>query len=523
MLSADQQSQILAMYFGQAKSTRKIARDLKINRKSVMRIIERRSVLLEKSQSSPRASILDPFKEYIAELLKRDPKIPSTTILQRLRVQGYLGGKSNLNSYVFTIRERPYRSREAFHTITFAPGECAQVDWGEFGDVFGDGIKIHCFLMVLCYSRLIYIEFTRGEKFEDFIRCHQNAFRFFGGLVPTECWYDNLTSAVTERLNSLVKFNARFMAYIGHHGVMPHACNPARGNEKGRVEDGVKYIRSSFWPGRTFKNFEDLCSQASDWRDNTANRREHRSTHKIPILHFEKEEKAALKATNPAPYDTDELFTRVVPPNFMIVYETNRYSVPWTLVGMPVTVRVNDSAICFFYNEQFVGRHERSFKKHQHFFKPEHAKGLLERKPGASNAGWQLTQVRQIGESAAKYLDFIKAGSRSLKNEAARIMALATIYGESAVNEACRDLLEHGIIGTPNLELRLKTSIANHEKNPDPLVFQKEQLNRRVPTVDLRRYDYLLFESSNERQDDSKTEGEKSESGTSTGESPHHV
>ena len=65
--------------------------------------------------------------------------------------------------------------------------------------------------MVLCYSRLLYIEFTRGEKFEDFIRCHQNAFRFLR-LVPIECWYDNLTSAVSERLSSLVKFNARFMA-----------------------------------------------------------------------------------------------------------------------------------------------------------------------------------------------------------------------------------------------------------------------------------------------------------------------
>lgn len=80
--------------------------------------------------------------------------------------------------------------REAFLRLEFALGECAQVDWGEFGDVFHDGIKIHCFVMVLCYSRMTYIEFTRSERFEDFIRCHENAFNYFGG-VPKECWYDN--------------------------------------------------------------------------------------------------------------------------------------------------------------------------------------------------------------------------------------------------------------------------------------------------------------------------------------------
>ena len=111
--------------------------------------------------------------------------------------------------------------------------------------MLNDGVKIHCFLMVMCHSRLLYIEFTRSEKFEEFIRCHENAFKFMGGKVPLEIWYDNLTSAVTERMGSLIRFNARFMAYLGHHGIRPHACNPAKGNEKGRVESGVKCATSA--------------------------------------------------------------------------------------------------------------------------------------------------------------------------------------------------------------------------------------------------------------------------------------
>ena len=118
------------------------------------------------------------------------------------------------------------RPREAFLRLEFGPGEVAQVDWGEFGDVFGDGIKVHCFAMVMSFSRMIYVEFTRSEKFEEFIRCHEHAFRFFGG-APRECWYDNLATAVSDRMGRLIRFNSRFMAYMGHHSVRPHACNVA--------------------------------------------------------------------------------------------------------------------------------------------------------------------------------------------------------------------------------------------------------------------------------------------------------
>jgi len=121
-------------------------------------------------------------------------------------------------------------------------------------------VKIHCFVMVLCYSRLIYIEFTRSEKFEQFIRCHENAIRYFENLVPEICWYDNLPTAIAEHVGKLTRFNPRFYAYVAHHQLSAHACNQGKGHEKGRVEDGVKYIRSNFWKGRTFKDFEDLCT-----------------------------------------------------------------------------------------------------------------------------------------------------------------------------------------------------------------------------------------------------------------------
>ena len=499
MMPPDIQAEILALHFGAKKGSRAIAQQLGINRKAVRRVIDNRKVSLKPEMpAGTRRSILDPYKPRIDEMLKRDPSVMAVRVLRQIRTEGFMGGHSVVQDYVKKIREIPHRSREAFLRLDFPPGETAQVDWGEFGIPFNDGVKIHCFLMVLCHSRLIYIEFTRSEKFEEFIRCHENAFKFFGNRVPLEIWYDNLRSAVTERMGSLIRFNSRFLAYLGHHGIRPHACNPAKGNEKGRVESGVKLVRDSFWAGRQFKDFDDLGKQALVWRDEIANRREHRSTRKIPILHFESAEKHLLREANPHSYDTTEVFSRVVPPTFLIAYESNRYSVPWTLVGLTLTVRASDQALDFFYHDKRVAWHLRSYDKHQVFESRDHFKDLLQRKPGVTREGWQVAAVKNIGPAMGQYLKLIQVGSRSMRNEVSRILALATIYGEKHVNSACEALLQNGIIGVENLELSLKGRHhpSECELQPSPLQFQNSKLNRVVPTVDLRRYDALLFASA---------------------------
>ena len=326
MISIEIQAEILAKFYNDKRTVRSIARELGVNRDTVRRTVLRRTVA-ESVATSSRQSVLDDFKPAVDDILLREPLCTSSALLNKIRPLGYTGGITCLRSYVRKKREQIVRPRQAFLRLEFAAGEAVQVDWGEFGDVFGDGIKIHCFAMVLAHSRLIYVEFTRSEKFEEFIRCHENAFKYIGG-VTRECWYDNLATAVTERVGALIKFNARFMTYMGHHHTRPHACNVARGNEKGRVEDLIKYIRMNFWPARKFKDFADLNQQAADWRDTIANQREHRSTRQIPRLHFERDEKSQLMPLNPHRYDTDEILSRVVPSDFHVLYETNVHHHP---------------------------------------------------------------------------------------------------------------------------------------------------------------------------------------------------
>lgn len=518
ILAPEVQAQILALHYSDKRSIKSIAREFGIDPKTVRRVVRRREVHLE-MKSGKRRSILDPFKSELTEFLKKDPHIRNTSLLNHLRTRGYTGGISILNDFMKLERGRFVRPREAFLRLEFAPGEVAQVDWGEFGDVFGDGIKIHCFAMVLAYSRMIYVEFTRSERFEEFIRCHENAFRFFGG-VPRECWYDNLTTAVSDRMGGLVRFNARFMAYMGHHGTRPHACNVARGNEKGRVEDLIKYIRMNFWGGRSFSNFDDLTTQLLVWRNQTANQREHRTTRRVVRIMFESEEKSKLLVLNPVPYDTEEIFSRSVTSDFHLQYETNRYSVPWTLVGMTITVRVNNRELKIYYNEKFICSHARSYLKNKVFTTEAHRTGLLERKPGATRETWQLGYVKSLGPRMAEYVELVRQGPRSLKYELTRLVALVTVYGEAMVLDACAECLGSGIVGVDNLELFLKRQHhpSKTNLNPAPIKFASEKLNRVHPAVDLRRYDALYFEG-NKNQSALKEDENGNNESTITGRS----
>ena len=509
MLEAELQSQVLNLYFNEKKSIRRIAIIVGVDRKTVRRIIDRKQIRLDRLSVS-KITLLDDYKEQIKALVYKDPKIAASTILHRIRDHGYAGGLSTIQKYVRDLKSKASpRLKEAFLRLEFAPGECAQVDWGEFGDPFKDGVKVHCFVMVLCYSRMTYIEFTRSERFEDFIRCHENAFNYFNG-VPKECWYDNLATAVQERYGSLVKFNPRFFAYMGHHQISPHACNPARGNEKGRVEVGIKFIRSHFWSGRSFKDFDDLCLQSILWRDQFLNLREHRSTRRIIKNQFESEEKKILRPLNNLKYDTDEILSRVVGPDFHITFETNKYSVPWTLVGLPVTARINAKAIKFYYQEKYVAGQERSYLKNKVFTNPKHQEGLLSRKPGAQTQDKErVTAVIKLGDGVRQYYESLRASSRSLRMEVNRLLALSTIYGVENLNKACFELLKDGIIGVDNLERYLRIENIS-VKNPEPMKFNKEKLNRFVSTVSLESYnDLLKMNAADVSEQQPKDEGEE--------------
>jgi transposase len=207
-------------------------------------------------KNAERASKLDQFKPDILRMLEKHA-YSAVQIYQRLREMGYDGGYTIVKEYV--RKARPRRA-EPFLKLAFAPGECAQVDWGSFGavQVGATRRRLSFFVMVLCYSRMLYVEFTVSQTMEHFLACHQNAFDFFGG-IPAKIMVDNLKSAVLKRfLGQPVVYNPKYADFADYYGFEIRACNVRKGNEKGRVENGVHYVKRNFLAGLDMPDFYAL-------------------------------------------------------------------------------------------------------------------------------------------------------------------------------------------------------------------------------------------------------------------------
>ena len=243
-------------------------------------------------QGSKRSSKLDPFKGQIVAMLERHP-YTAQQILQRVRENGFSGGYTVVKDFVRQVR--PVR-KPAFLMLEFAAAECAQVDWGQFGSIQVGSTRrrLSFFVMVLCYSRLMYLEFTLAEKMEHFLSCHRRALEFFGGS-PKKVMIDNLKVGVLDHPSGQpARFNPRYLDFAAHYGFEPIACNRAKGNEKGRVENGVGYVKGNFLRGLQISSFEAINHAGRQWLDQTANVRIHRATGRKPIDLFE-EERALLR------------------------------------------------------------------------------------------------------------------------------------------------------------------------------------------------------------------------------------
>jgi len=182
-------------------------------------------------ETPPRGSRLDPYKGLIVRWLDAHP-YSAQQVFQRLREQGFEGGVTIVKDYVRAIRPR---SREAFLRLHFTAGEAGQVDWGEYGTIAVGSTRrrLSLFAMLLCHSRMLYLECTVSQTMEFFLACHEHAFAAWGG-VPGYLMVDNLRSAVLQRVvGEAPVFNPKYLDFARHWGFEIRACNPRRGNEKG--------------------------------------------------------------------------------------------------------------------------------------------------------------------------------------------------------------------------------------------------------------------------------------------------
>src|SRR5689334_4685310 len=347
-------SEVLRLSLVEGLSIRAIAKRLRITRKTVRRLLGRGPERKPPS-SEPRASLLDPYDAEIRRLLAETPELTAPGILERLRALGYTGGITILRDRVRQLRPRP--PKEAFLTLDFKPGAAFQVDWADFGFALpGCPRRVSAFVMVACYSRYLYLEFALSQAMGTFLRCMERGLRFFGGVAAADI-FDNMKTVVLSHEPHATVFNHRFLAYAKTRDFAAVACNVGKGNEKGRVERPVGFVRTRFWRGRRFTDLLDLNMQAMRWRDDIANNRRHEETGKVPSLVFRHEEQRQLKPIPATPFDVDEVETATVTKTFRVSFDRNRYSVPWRLTSQTVLVRADDDVVAVFLGKKQVAAH----------------------------------------------------------------------------------------------------------------------------------------------------------------------
>jgi transposase len=461
-----------------------IAAALDLDERTVAKWIDRTTY--RPRAKPPRPSKLDPYKGTIVRLLATHP-FTAQQLWQRLREAGYPGGYSILKEYVRQVRPPQH---PAFLTLQFAPGQCAQVDWGAAGflPVGTTRRRLSFFVMVLCYSRLMYVEFTLAQSQEHFLACHQHAFEYLHS-VPSEIMVDNCRTAVQSHpVGQPAVFNPRYLDFAQHYGFTIKACGPRRANEKGRVESGVAYIKKNFLAGLQLASLDALNAAARQWLEQIANVRVHGETHRMPHELFA-EEQPKLRPLTVLPYDLATLSTVPVSRQCRVTLDTNRYSVPPAYASRLLTLKAYPDRLCLYHQDQLVAEHVRRYERHLDFEKPEHVQELLAQRRQARQQQL-LARFLALSPQAAEYYRGLEEKRGNPRHHVQKIVALSEIYGTEKVQRALEDAWAYQAFSCEYIANLLE----QRERPPaEPgalhLTRQQDLLDLELPAPDLSVYE----------------------------------
>jgi len=475
---------IHALHKQEGLNITQIARELDLHQETVSRWLKQDSYKGRKAGKC--SSRLDPYKGTIVRLL-RHHDYTAAQILQRIREAGYEGGYTILKEFVRHVRP-PKQS--AYLTLSFVPGDCAQVDWGYAGvvNVGSTRRRLSFFVMVLCYSRMLYVEFTLAETQEQFLACHEHAFEYFGGCVR-RVMIDNLKSAVLSHpAGQPAVYHPRYMDFAGHHGFEICACNVGAPNEKGRVENGVRYVKSNFLRGLELDQFAPINPATREWLDTVANVRMHGATHKRPVDLF-KIERPQLLPMPAAPYDVGVNRTITANAQFRVTLDTNRYSVPSEYASRRLTMRVYPQRLVIYHDHKLIAEHPRRYDRHQDYLNADHQRELLQQRRRAREQQL-LRHLLRLSPRAEEYYRQLEARRLSPAVHIRKIVALSEIYGDEAVGRAIEDALEYQAFSSEYIANILEQRA---RRLPEPgalhLTRREDLLDLELPDPDLSIYD----------------------------------
>ena len=365
MLKVDQLMDILELR-KQGHSLRAISEMTGHSRNTVKKVLEQKHSA--QNPRSKRATKLDPYKEYLKQRFE-EHGLSAVRLVEEIRTQGYGGSVDAVRRYLKQFRKEQTRKERVTVRFETAPGKQAQADWGYCGKIEDRGRRanLYVFVIVLSYSRQLFVHFTTSMKMPALVRCHQLAFDYFSGW-PETILYDNMKQVRVSRS----KWNEQFLDFANHHGFTAKTHLPYRPRTKGKVERSVDYVKDNFLKGREFSSLDELNAQALHWLENTCNVRMHATTKVRPVDRFEEERGKLTPVESVGVYDLVAPVKRTVSWESTICFQGSRYSVPPTFAGESVMVAAEGGMIMVRNGDQIVAEHQRAVRPGQSIMDKEH-------------------------------------------------------------------------------------------------------------------------------------------------------
>ncbi len=441
MIKAEQRARIRRLFYAEHWKVGTIAEELGVHHATVRRAIEadRFSGGVE---SRVVASILDPYKPFIADTLAQHPRLRASRLFDMVRARGYTGSEVVVRRYVRTMRPMP---REAFFKLETLPGEQGQVDWASFGKIkIGSAQRnLSCFVMVLSFSRAVFACFVLDQQMESFTRSHALAFESFGG-VPRTLLYDNLKSVVLERVGAHVRFHPRVLELAGHYHFAPKPCAPYRGNEKGKVERTIQYLRHSFFAARRYSSLVDLNNQLTEWISRVAFARPRpQDPERRSVRDAFEEEKPRLLPLPEHRFACDAVRAVASGKTPYVRFDLNDYSIPHTLTQKQLTLIASDTVVRVLDGGAEVARHVRSYDRGRTIEDRAHLDDLAAQKERASELRGR-DRLASVCPGASAFLAQVAVRGGHLGGTTSRLLRLLDRYDAHSLDAALGDALARG-------------------------------------------------------------------------------
>jgi transposase len=464
MIPPELSARIRRLFFADHWRVNTIAAELGVHHETVARAVGTARFIRPGVQVRP--TMLDAYKGLIAKVLDEYPKLRATRVYEMLRQRGYLGSAIQVRRYLRKVRPT---SVEAYLRLETMAGEQAQVDWGNFGPIrIGDARRtLSCFVMVLSWSRAMYARFALDQTLESFLRGHVLAFGALGG-VPREILYDNLKSVVLERAGDHIRFHPRILDLAGHYHFAPKPCAPYRGNEKGKVERQIQYLRHSFFAARRYSSVEDLNVQLARWIEDVAHvRRAPGHADARTVIELLTDERRRLLPRPEHAFECDRVLGISSGKTPYVRFDLNDYSIPHTLARRPLTLVASEHHVRLLDGKDEVARHGRTYDRGKRVEDLSHIATLADAKRRAHDL-----RGRDLLRSACKHaddlLEALALRGEPLSGQTSRLLKLLERYGASELDRAIAEAMARGALGATSVA-HILDQRARARRTPPPL------------------------------------------------------